>query len=161
MCAGHVKAIRNHAMRLKQFVKVDPTEDKAPAEAGTGHEELEPALVRRGNEGDVEGAGSWPSACVAAGLFAATPPFEGLRMLLIDATTVGPEDEGRCKSLMINDVSAPLSTCPKKKEQAKTRSDPSCLQRGDGQEVRIYGELWVPREQEPPDEEHQNTGARR
>ena len=53
---------------------------------------------------------------VADGLCAAT---EGLRMLVSDAATVGPEDEGQFTSLMINDVSRP------KKEQTKTMSDPS------------------------------------
>ena len=43
--------------------------------------------------------------CVADGLRAATPPLEGLRMLVSDAATLGPEDAGQKKSLMINDVS--------------------------------------------------------
>ena len=49
---------------------------------------------------------------VADGLFAATSPLEGLRMLVSDAATVGPEDEGHCQRLVINDVSRAFFAVP-------------------------------------------------
>ena len=49
---------------------------------------------------------------MADGLLAPTPPLKGLRMLVSDAATVGPEDEGQCTQLVINSVSRALFEAP-------------------------------------------------
>ena len=70
---------------------------------------------------------------VADGLFAVTPPLEGLRMLVSDGRPKGRGparviDDTRCNqelSLRLRRRGRCSSNCPKEKKQAKTKSDSS------------------------------------
>ena len=122
---------------------------------------------------------------VAGGLFTALPLLMGLR-IVSDAATVDSEDEGQCRSLMVNCVSrsffeAPMTrkVCielPKDSRRSRRRRGRTLLHGSLWDERRgcefpeggeeVCGELWVRRERVQPhnvlpaDEEHHNPGAR-
>ena len=50
--------------------------------------------------------------CEAAGMFAATPPLEALKILISDVSTIGKDSEEEQKVLMINDVARAFFEAP-------------------------------------------------
>ncbi len=50
-----------------------------------------------------------------AGLFAATPPLEALRMLISEAATVDHDTDGSEKVIMVNDVARAFFEAPMKR----------------------------------------------